>query len=127
MILHAYLRHPTESFTFDHAGTTCSFAPNSAGHVVGDVEDEVAAEILEVAPDAYREYKGDGGLIDQSSLVLTSSDGDTVDLTKMTDEEVRAFGKEFNVRAHYTAKGDKLRLIVADGVRAATAGAGSEG
>ncbi|VTU38276.1 hypothetical protein H4CHR_04383 [Variovorax sp. PBS-H4] len=58
MQIHAYRR--TESALVSLFGLALAFAPNSAGHVVAQVDDERATERLLSIPEAYCEYTGDG-------------------------------------------------------------------
>lgn len=64
--------------------------------------------------------EGSDGGAEASKFVITSPDDKTFDLGKMTDDEVRAFAKTAGLKApHHTKRGDALRQLVIDGLKAA--------
>lgn len=133
MKVHAFLRNATEKPVIDFHGHMLSFKANEHGHVVCDVPDEIAEQLLEVAGCGLREYAGptagavpvkttkaaknDGDKPGQ--FVITPSDGPAVDLGAMSDAEVRAFAEQEGLdKPHHTKKGDALRLAVIEALKA---------
>lgn len=56
MQVHAYRRNPTEVIDIEFAGRVLHFGSNSAGHVVAEIEDEIAEELIKRAPCGFKPY-----------------------------------------------------------------------
>lgn len=56
MQVHAFLRNPTEHIGIEFQGHVLKFAPNEAGHVVAEIPDAQALDLIAAAPCSFKQY-----------------------------------------------------------------------
>lgn len=122
-VLHAFPRVAEATFELPQFGLNLKFKPNAAGHVVCDVGDELAIELLLRQEDHFRVYDDQGGKkapraakrVDAqpasdpaADYVLVSGD-DKLDLRELDDDQLRKFAAANEIDLAPTDAGDSLR------------------
>ena len=122
MLIHAYRRKAATSV--DTGAGHVEFVLNADGEAVAEVEG-VAADVLLGIPEAYKAHATESMPIllslDPVKFILKGApaEGDTpaeddIDLSAMSDDELKAFAKENSVYVHHSWTGDKLRQTIID-------------
>jgi len=79
MKVHAFLRNPTEQISIEFQNRVLKFAPNDAGHVIAELDDAVALDLIDAAPCSFKQYGEVPAAIRAKSGAPLKFDGDLDD------------------------------------------------
>ena len=111
MLIHAYKRK--EATPIDTGNGVIEFTVNDAGDVVAGVDDEADLVVLMGSPEAFKVYNFATADVDVPAQTIQfvlkgATDEPDLDLSAMTEDELKAFAKVNSVQVHHTWTGDKL-------------------
>ena len=107
MFIHAHVRK--EAFPVDTGVGHVEFEVNEKGHVIAEVTEQPAIDVLLGIPEAYCEYAED--VPPKVSYVIANGE-ETLDLATLDDAQLRVFAKDNGVTLHYRWVGDKIRQTI---------------
>jgi len=79
MKVNAFLRNPTEHISIEFQNQVLKFAPNEAGHVVAEMPDQQALDLIAAAPCSFKQYGEVPAAIRAKSGAPLKFDGDLDD------------------------------------------------
>jgi hypothetical protein len=79
MKVHAFLRNPTEHISIEFQNQVLKFSPNEAGHVVAEIPDAQALDLIDAAPCSFKPYGDVPSAIRAKSGAPLKFDGDLDD------------------------------------------------